>query len=103
MKFSIPEKNIKENIIDLSRKIGYLSIGRGRNEAEFSFVRPLKGNDYPRFHLLIKTDNGKDILFNLHLDQKKAVYKGSIAPSGEYDGPIIEQEVERIKDLILYE
>ena len=102
MKFSIHEENIKENIIDLSRKIGYLSIGRGKNEAELSFVRPLKGSNYPRFHLLIRTDNGKDILFNLHLDQKKTIYRGSVAHSGEYDGPVIEQEAERIKNLILY-
>jgi hypothetical protein len=100
MEFFFPEEKIKENVIDLGRKIGYFSIGRGRNESEFSFVRPLQGKNYPRFHLLIRTDKGKSISFNLHLDQKRPVYKGVAAHSAEYDGPIIEQEAERIKGLM---
>ena len=101
MRFFIPENKIEENKIDLGRKLGYFSLGRGKDEAEFSFIRPLYGNGYPRFHLFIRSDKGKDIVFDLHLDQKKASYKGSRAHSGEYEGPVIENEVDRIKKIIL--
>ena len=97
MKFFIPEEKISENIINLGRKIGYFLIGRGKDEAELSFVRALKGMDYPRFHLLVRKDKGKNVLFNLHLDQKKPSYGKYSAHSAEYDGPLIENEVDRIK------
>ncbi len=97
MKFTIPENQIQENIIDLGRKIGYFCIGRGKNDSEFSFIRPLYGRDFPRFHLFVRQDQGKNILFNLHLDQKKPIYKNSNAHSAEYEGPVVEDEILRIK------
>lgn len=90
MKFSV-KKN--ENILSATRKLGYVS--RGVLGEEFSFVRPLKGNNYPRFHLYIKQKKD-NIFFNLHLDQKKPSYNGSSAHSGEYEGELVEKEKERI-------
>ena len=49
--------------------------------------------------MFIKQDRDK-LFFNLHLDQKKPSYSGSSAHSGEYDGEIIEKEVERIKGIL---
>ena len=69
---------------------------------EFSMVRPLTKNDYPRFHLYI-THINSEISFKLHLDQKKPSYKGITGHSGEYEGPVIEEEVRRIKDIMLNE
>ena len=53
---------------------------------------------------------GKNYSFNLHLDQKKPSYFGhrslgegrlkGHAHSGDYDGPVVEGEAERIKDLL---
>lgn len=93
MKFTInyPGKNIN----NLMRKIGYLSL-RG------SYIRALDRNGYPRFHIYLEDNLNKEkLLFNLHLDQKKAIYKGISAHSGEYSGPIIEQEMERIKKILV--
>lgn len=64
-----------------------------------SYVRPLSAGDYPRFHLYIK-NKGEEYIFNLHLDQKKKSYGKETAHSGEYGGKLIEEEVERIKNLI---
>jgi len=65
-----------------------------------SFIRPLQSSDYPRFHLYIeKREN--ELILNLHLDQKKPIYKGSPAHAGEYDGPVVEQEAQRIRQAIL--
>ena len=114
MKFQI--KNISKSINDIMRAIGYKP-AYFQNEGETSIVRQIGRNDYPRFHLYIKpiTENGKSFgtavpqdkwrlnayVFNLHLDQKKPSYEGSRGHSGEYDGPVVEEEVKRIKELLV--
>ena len=90
MKFSV-KKN--ENILSLTRRLGYVS--RGSRGEEFNFVRYLGGSGYPRFHLYIKQDKD-NIFFNLHLDHKKPSYGGTSAHSGEYEGEFVEEEKERI-------
>ena len=90
MKFVI--KNPKDNITNLTRKIGYFFIGS-------SFIRPLERSGYPRFHLYLKESEG-EIIFNLHLDQKRPIYKGAPAHAGEYEGKVVETEAERIKQIL---
>ncbi len=99
MKFRI-KQDIKGNIINEMRTAGYTCLGRGKDEAEFSFVKSLQPSGYPRFHLFVRFDQGKEPLFNLHLDQKRAVYKGTTAHSADHDGSVIESEVERIISIL---
>jgi len=82
-------KNSRENILSLARKAGYYAL-------RDSFVRPLERSGYPRFHLYVKQEKD-DLIFSLHLDQKRPVYKGVSAHAGEYEGKVVEQEAERIK------
>ena len=105
MEFEI--KNLSKSINDLMRTIGYKP-AYYQNSEEFSVVRQLGRNDYPRFHLYIKkvgsTVDQSTVLsyiFNLHLDQKKPSYEGSTGHSGEYDGDLVEGEMERIKSLLM--
>lgn len=87
-------KNLKSNPTSFMRSCGY-SLERAEGN-ELSFMRRLYGADYPRFHIYTHAEN--DVLvINLHLDQKKPSYEGSNAHSGEYDGELIEAEIERIK------
>lgn len=90
MQFTI-QNTSRENINTLMRKAGYSFLND-------SFVRPL-GARYPRFHVYIKQDKD-NLIFNLHLDQKRPIYKGATAHSGDYDGPVIEQEAERIREIL---
>ncbi len=39
-------------------------------------------------------------MLNLHLDQKKASYKGQKAHSAEYDGQVVENEINRLSSLL---
>ncbi len=104
MEFFIPESEIQENIVNIGKKIGYFCIGRGKSEAEFSFIRPLDRRDFPRFHLFIRKDKGKNIRFNLHLDQKKPSYGKYSVHNAEYESPLIENEASRIKSFFnIYE
>jgi len=95
MKFVV--KRPEENILNLVRSLGYrLESGAG---GEFNCVRPVGDMKYPRFHAFIKEDED-ELVFNLHLDQKKPSYSGNRAHSGEHDGKVVEEEVERIKKLL---
>lgn len=89
MKISI-SKPLKDNIYNLMRQLGY------RNQGQVSFVKPLDFSGYPRFHIYLEEKNDQ-ISINLHLDQKRPVYKRGTAHSGEYEGKIIAEEAERIK------
>ena len=91
MKF-ILKGPFRENVYSLMKKVGYHF--QNKNEEELIFVRPPKG--YPRFHLYLKIDN-KNLIFNLHLDQKKPSYKGAPAHAAEYESSPVEREAERIK------
>ncbi|OGZ67033.1 MAG: hypothetical protein A3C58_00740 [Candidatus Staskawiczbacteria bacterium RIFCSPHIGHO2_02_FULL_34_10] len=117
MQFEV--KGINKSINDIMRQIGYIP-AYFQKEGEVSIVRQLTRNDYPRFHLYIKEIRdkqqetiGKTFIFSLHLDQKKPSYPARIgyakgvadgegwhAHSGEYDGQIVEDEAERIKQVL---
>jgi len=112
MKFSL-KGPFQENVYNLMRKIGYHFQRKNEEKSEFIFVRPARG--YPRFHLYLKTEGEEsklssspfadarendNLVFNLHLDQKRPIYKGAPAHSGEYEGEVVEKEEERIKQLL---
>lgn len=89
----------KETPVSLARKIGYKPVSVDA-ENEYSIVRLLTNQNYPRFHIYLKKDNSMFFL-SLHLDQKEPSYHGSHSHSGEYEGDIIEKEAERIKKIML--
>lgn len=97
MTFNI--ENSGGNLITLIRKIGYYFQHEDEKTRQSVFSRPLAPSGYPRFHLYIKQEE-KNLVFNLHLDQKRPIYQGSAAHSGEYDSPLVGQETQRIKQLL---
>lgn len=100
MKFII-KTTFEENIYALGRKIGYLLISENPETKEANLVRPLERTGYPRFHLYLKRE-GENLIFNLHLDQRKTVYNGVKAHSADYEGPAVEKEAERIKEILKF-
>lgn len=82
------------NAIDVLRKAGY-SYFKDPQSGEESFVVRLTSEFYPRFHLYVISTE-EQVVFNLHLDQKKPSYGDENMHSGEYDGPTIERELQRI-------
>ncbi len=91
MKF-IVENKTKENPVQLLRTMGYITIKE--SYGEFSLVKQLSRNPFPRFHLFLKEINNTSFSVNLHLDQKKPSYGKQTAHSGEYeqDNPLLEEE-----------
>lgn len=93
-------KNLKESVAAVARKIGYTIIDSAGN-GQYNMVRKIHSDNYPRFHIYLK-QNGLDFVFSLHLDQKRPSYEGSHAHSGEYFGPIIDGEADRIKQFFVH-
>lgn len=98
MRFAIEKP--KETMLSLARRLGYIPM-ESNTSNELNFSRPLSRSDYPRFHIYIKEDREKGVfILNLHLDQKKPSYQSVSAHSGEYDGGVVEKEMERIKNIL---
>ncbi|MBU2545355.1 hypothetical protein KKC65_02805 [Patescibacteria group bacterium] len=97
MKFNI--KNSGKNSVSIGRDIGYI-LQKETSGSEVSFVRPLERGGYPRFHLYVKLD-GDNLMFDLHLDQKRPVYKTAHDHAAEYDGALIKNEIQRIKQTLI--
>ena len=98
MDFTI--KNINDNVVAVARQLGYLIIDT-KDNGEYNLVRRLDIDNYPRFHVYLK-QQGSNYIFSLHLDQKKPSYgyKGVHAHNGEYFGPVVEKEEDRIRQIL---
>lgn len=96
MDFAIKDINI--NIVEVARQIGYVIIDTNPN-GEYNMVRKLAVDNYPRFHIYLQ-QQGSTYNFGLHLDQKQPSYGSLHAHSGEYFGPVVDEEVERIKGIL---
>ncbi|OGL72031.1 hypothetical protein A3B32_03725 [Candidatus Uhrbacteria bacterium RIFCSPLOWO2_01_FULL_53_9] len=79
----------------LMRAAGYAPF-RDPKTGDHSYVRRMTSEFYPRFHCYVE-DKPEMVRFSLHLDQKKPSYRGTAAHGGEYDGPTVEREMERMK------
>ncbi len=99
MKLILNKKYLNINLPQLLRLAGY-SYHEDRRTSQGSFSRVLGGGRYPRLHLYSQ-ENDQQFILNLHLDQKQASYAGYNRHSGEYEGEVIEQEITRLKQLIV--
>ena len=89
-------ENLKQSVSTVARAIGYLIIDSNGNE--YNMVRKLSVDHYPRFHVYAR-QQGDNYSFSLHLDQKQPSYqsRGVHDHNGEYFGPVVENEVDRIR------
>jgi len=95
MKLKVDKRNLNLQPEQILRQAGYSYI-INRRGGQDSFVRRISGADYPRFHMYLNEEDGQ-VIFNLHLDQKKPSYPGAHAHNAEYDGELVEQEITRLK------
>jgi len=99
MKIIINKNRLNITPSSFLRKAGYNYI-QDRKMGKESFVRRLGRNFYPRLHIYIK-ENNNNLIFDLHLDQKQASYSGTHMHNAEYDGAVVEDEINRLKSLLL--
>ncbi len=96
MKFEL--KNFGGNLPDFMRSAGYRNDGIDQKTKELCFYKALSEGLYPRFHVYAVWGKGDSATLSLHLDQKAPVYAGSAAHSGDYEGPVVEKEADRIRN-----
>lgn len=92
MKIQIEKSRLGENLYSFMRRAGYAPL-------RDSYVRRLRGTDYPRFHIYVD-ELPNTYLLKLHLDQKRPSYDRQTAHSGEYEGEIVEAEGRRMEKLL---
>lgn len=98
MKLFIEKNKLNVSPAALLRQAGYVFLV-DRHEGHDSYVRHLTSGYYPRFHIYYDEDQN-NIIINLHLDQKKPSYPGAHAHNAEYDGDLVEREINRLKSLV---
>lgn len=100
MKFTT-KNNTGDNPANTLRQIGFRYLGMANGQEEMVFYRPVGQDAYPRFHLYLQNTlqakKSNDLFFSIHFDQRRTVYQGSTAHSGEYEGELLEKEVEKIR------
>ena len=82
----------------LMNRMGYHE-QQSRKTGIISYIRRLSGSAYPRFHLYVDSSE-QGIQFKIHLDEKQASYENHTAHSGQYDGDLVNAEMERIKQYL---
>jgi hypothetical protein len=95
MQFTVKNTK-KDTIYNLMRDLSYHFLEKDESTGELNFTHPIRGDLFPRFHAFLKISQ-QDIAFSIHLDQRAPTYKGTVAHEGEYEGPLVEGEAERIK------
>lgn len=95
MKTFIPGP-LQDHARNIMRNVGY---GELNARGQVSYARRLSGASFPRYHAYVEDIRG-GLQINLHIDQKAATYEGNHAHSGEYEGTLVEREMERILSLL---
>lgn len=95
MKFTVKKNELPESVLNFMRRAGYSYFRDPRTRQE-SYIRRLTRNFYPRLHCYV-FDQGGMITFNIHLDQRLTRYEGQTAHAGEYESPIVREEMERLQ------
>lgn len=67
-----------------------------KRSGQLSYTLRVSGASFPRYHAYVEDLQNGGIQVNLHVDQKEASYHGSHAHSGEYEGTLVEREMQRI-------
>jgi hypothetical protein len=98
MKLVVPKSILPGQAPQFLRSAGYAFIIDHRDNKE-SFVRRLESGHYPRLHMYVE-DLGDKVSFNLHLDQKQVTYAGQSRHGAEYDGPVVEAEINHLRSIL---
>lgn len=84
---------INEHARNLMRRVGYGE--QQTRSGQLSYTKRISGERFPRYHAYVEDKDG-GIQINLHVDQKEASYQGTSAHAGEYEGPLVEREMQRL-------
>jgi len=84
--------DLDHSVYDIERLAEYVLLGF--EDDEFSLIRKINQNDYPRFNLLVKILNGGDRGHHFSLYVENSPRPHDVMSKG----PLIEKEIKRIKE-----
>ena len=90
---------LSDNARNLMRRLGYGE--QNKKSGQTAFIKRVTNAEFPRYHAYVEDVNG-GLQVNVHIDQKAASYEGSHAHSGEYEGPLVEQEMKYIVAWVMH-
>ncbi|MEK7570492.1 MAG: hypothetical protein AAB515_03595 [Patescibacteria group bacterium] len=93
MKATLPLARVGNARVFFSR-LGY------HVERNGSFSRRAAEGQFPRYHVYAQIV-GDTMRVDLHLDAKLVSYVGTNMHAGEYDGPLVETEIQRIQAAVV--
>ncbi|MEI8360619.1 MAG: hypothetical protein WCG01_00600 [bacterium] len=99
MDFSVYKDKLPMSGHEILQRFGYAHI-TSYHTGKDSYAKRVSRDHFPRYHCYIK-EIGNQITFSLHIDQKQASYQGQSAHAGEYDGPLVEAEINNLKNHIV--
>ena len=71
-----------------------------RRMRKVSYMKRARMTDmFPRYHIYI-AEHADEVVYDLHLDQKRPSYEGTSMHAGEYEGSAVEREGERIRQCV---
>lgn len=97
MQHTIPGP-LPDHARNIMRRLGYGE--QQKSDGQISYVRRISSAAFPRYHAYVEDLKGGGMQVNLHVDQKEATYKGSHAHSGEYDGSLVEREMQHLLSFV---
>jgi len=95
MKLSVRREQLNEAPEAFLHHSGWALI-HDRRRGVSSFVKRFGTGHYPRLHLYVDEQGGQ-VIFNMHLDQKEASYAGAHMHNAEYDNELVAAEITSIK------
>lgn len=89
---SVPDLMSAERLL---LRAGYHAHNDPRTGEHSLAKRLFAAGHFPKYHAYLEVRSG-GLVVNLHLDQKQPSYSGGHMHSGEYEGPLLERERDRI-------
>src|SRR3989338_11351843 len=96
MKLQFTKDEIDGDAVTFIRRCGYGEYYDRRMSKTSYMKRARMGDMFPRYHVYIE-ERGDEVIFDLHLDQKRPSYEGASMHAGEYEVTAVEREAERIR------
>lgn len=87
---------LKDNPRMLIRRCGYSEHYDSRS-GQTSYAKRLDRGIFPKFHVYLE-EKPQGVEVSLHIDQKQPSYGVGHMHSGDYEGPLVETELERIRN-----
>ena len=88
------------NEMYLMRECGY-KFWRDPRSGDSSFIRRLGRGYYPRFHIKVRRDKNRRLIFDLHFDSRRPLHHIGVRSYEDSESAVVQAEAARIRSLLV--